>query len=266
MIDYTQTYKTLSSPPNVMKAILAHPLNPSKKSIELGIFNSHRFAFYFWAKWSKEKKDKIVPHLVTFDWHQDLAYPEDTEKDWLGKLDLNNLFEVSFYSWAKLHPHNDNHIVSAAYLNLIGDIYVVCKQTHYGKVDDGVKQFKDIHGHVHHIRKFENHEMLIKYVETQNIEQIYFDIDLDYFTIENSTSNDKQYFTYMKDKDIKEVFNLNGPLMQWVTKRIEGMTIAFEPEHTGSINKSMKYFGLLEKLFFNGSVFQWKTTWRHLKR
>lgn len=266
MIEYTQTHKTWSSPPNVMKVILAHPFYSSKKSIELGIFNSHRFAFYFWAKWSNEKKDDVVPDLVTFDWHQDLAYPEDTEKEWLGKLDLNNLFEVSFYAWAKLYPHNDNHIVSAAYLNLIGDIYVVCKQAHYGKVDDGVKEFKDIHGHIHHIRKFENHETLIKYVGTQNIEQVYFDIDLDYFTIENSTSNDKQHFTYVKDKAIKEIFNFDSPLMQWVTKRVEGMTIALEPEHTGSINKSMKYFGLLEKLFFNGSVFQWKTTWRHLKR
>jgi len=52
----------------------------------------------------------------------------------------------------------------------------------------------------------------------------------------------------MKDKDIKDIFNLDNPLMQWITKRIEGMTIALESEHTGSINKSMKYFGLLEKL------------------
>lgn len=88
---------------------------------------------------------------------------------------------------------------------------------------------------------------------------------MDYFTIGNSTSNDKQYFTYMKDKEIKEIFNLENPLMQWVIKRIEGMTIALEPEHTGSVNKSMKCFNLLEKQFFNSSVFQWKTTWRHLK-
>ncbi|MDR1501293.1 MAG: hypothetical protein LBT43_02410 [Prevotella sp.] len=184
----------------------------------------------------------------------------------MAKLDLQNLFEVSFYAWAKLYPHNDNHIVSAAYLNLIGDIYVVCKQTHYGKIDDGVKKFKDVHGNVHYIRKFETHEKLMKYVESKSIKQIYFDIDLDYFTIENSTSNDKQYFTYMKDKDIKEIFNLDSPLMQWVIERIEGMTIALEPEHTGSVNKSIKYFNLLEKQFFNGSVFQWKTTWKHLKK
>jgi hypothetical protein len=266
MIDYTQTHKYYSAPPNVMDAILAHPYYPSKKSIELGIFNSHRFAFYFWAKWTTEKEDKTIPDLVTFDWHQDLAYPGDLEKEWLAKLDLKNLFEVSFYAWAKLYPHNDNHIVSAAYLNLIGDIYVVCKQTHYGKVDDGVKKFKDIHGNVHYIRKFETHEKLMRHVENKSIKQIYFDIDLDYFTIENSTSNDKQHFTYMKDKDIKEIFNLDSPMIQWVMERIEGMTIALEPEHTGSINKSMKYFSLLEKQFFNGSVFQWKTTWKHLKR
>jgi hypothetical protein len=98
MIDYTQTHKYYSAPPNAMEAILAHPYYPSKKSIELGIFNAHRFAFYFWAKWMKEKKDGIVPDLVTFDWHQDLVYPGDLEKEWLAKLDLQNLFEVSFYA------------------------------------------------------------------------------------------------------------------------------------------------------------------------
>ncbi|MBS5908846.1 MAG: hypothetical protein KIC84_16685 [Dysgonomonas mossii] len=69
----------------------------------------------------------------------------------------------------------------------------------------------------------------------------------------------------MKDKEIKVIFNLENRLMQWVIKRIEGMTIALETEHTGSVNKSMKCFNLLEKQFFNSSVFQWKTTWRHLK-
>ncbi len=112
----------------------------------------------------------------------------------------------------------------------------------------------------------ETHEKLMRYVEYKNIKQIYFDIDLYYFTIENPTSNDKQYFTYMKDKDIKDTFNLDSHLMQWTMERIERMTIALEPEHTGSVNKSMKYFNLLEKQFFSGSVFQWKTTWRHLKK
>lgn len=110
MIDYTQTHKYHSSLPNVMEAILAHPCHPSERSIELGIFNSHRFAFY---------------------------------------------------AWAKLYPHNDNHIVSATYLNLIGDIYVV----HYGKINDGVKKFKDVHGNVHYNRKFEPHEQLMQHVE-----------------------------------------------------------------------------------------------------
>ncbi|SBW05731.1 hypothetical protein KL86DYS2_12844 [uncultured Dysgonomonas sp.] len=75
------------------------------------------------------------------------------------------MLEVSFYAWAKLYPHNDNHIVSATYLNLIGDIYVVCKQTHYGKINDGVKKFKDVHGNVHYNRKFESHEQLMQHVE-----------------------------------------------------------------------------------------------------
>lgn len=49
--------------------------------------------------------------------------------------------------------------------NLIGDIYVVCKQTHYGKINDGVKKFKDVHGNVHYKRIFEPHEQLMQHVE-----------------------------------------------------------------------------------------------------
>ncbi len=89
-----------------------------------------------------------------------------------------------------------------------------------------------------------------------------FDIDLDYFTVENISSNDKQYFSYMSDKSIKGLFNPNNPLMQWILKRISGFSIALEPEHCGSIQKSMKYLSLLESILFTGSIFNNKTKWK----
>lgn len=62
----------------------------------------------------------------------------------------------------------------------------------------------------------------------------------------------------MKDKEIKVIFNLENRLMQWVIKRIEGMTIALETEHTGSVNKSMKCFNLLENIFLTALFFNEK--------
>jgi len=242
--NYTPSHKSYSSPPNVVGALLTNTAWGQTKEIEMAAFNEHRFAFYFWAKWKKEQKNKKTPDLVTFDWHQDLVPVKNKEQ--LKKLDLKNLFEVSFFTWAKLSIANDNHILAAAYLDLIGDVYVVCKDIKGNKT----KEIVDFKGKKHFIRKYENHQQLMDYVQTQNIEQIYFDIDLDYFTIENKSSNDKKRFTYMKDKTIKEIFNLESTLVQWIFKRMEGLTIAFEPDYTGGIDKSMKYYNLLDKLWF----------------
>jgi hypothetical protein len=96
------------------------------------------------------------------------------------------------------------------------------------------------------------------------IEHLFFDIDLDYFTIENSTSNDKHRFTYMKDRDINDIFNPDDDFMRWIFKRMDGFTIALEPEHVGSIIKTLKYLTLLNKLLFNGSILHWDCEWKHL--
>lgn len=265
MIDFKSAYKCFSKPPNTENTYLPHPYYGSSECIELGVFNEHRFAFYFWAKWAKEKKENITPDLVTFDWHQDLAYPSDIEKRWLASLDISDMFEISFYSWAKLNPLNDNHIVSAAYLDLIGDVYVVCKDFRFGKRDD-VEKVVDMNGKTHFIRKFDSYEKLLESVSIQDVKSLYLDVDLDYFTIDNISTNDKQRFTYMSNKEIQKIFKLEDSLMQWVIKRLEGITIALEPEHVGNIVKSMKYFCLLERILFEGSVFDRKAKWNFFSK
>ncbi len=100
---------------------------------------------FFWNKWLKviEKKDaKASPSaLVSLDWHQDLVYPCDTEKEWLRTLNLDG----SLFSWAKLNSLNDGYIMSAAYLNLIGNVYVNCRQETFNdaRLDESIK---DIYG------------------------------------------------------------------------------------------------------------------------
>jgi len=264
--NYTSSHKSYSSPPNVVGALLTHASQGRKKEIEMAAFNEHRFAFYFWAKWKKENKINPTPDLITFDWHQDLAPAKNKEQ--LRKLNVKNLFEVSFFAWAKLSIANDDHILAAAYLDLIGDVHVVCKEAPLNppkgrkstplsedagrriRNDGIVKEIIDCKGKKHFIRKYENEQALMDNIQTQNIEHLYFDIDLDYFTIENKSSNKEQRFTYMKDREIKEIFNLETPFIQWIFKRMEGLTIAFEPDYTGGIDKSMKYYNLLDKLWF----------------
>lgn len=262
MVKYTPRFDlSKSTPPNSYYDFLTHPSGKSD-CLELALFCEHRFAFYYWIKWSQEKN--LVPDLVTFDWHTDLAYPTDEEKKELSELNLSNLYEVSLFSWARLDGLNDTHIMSAAYLNQLNDIWVVCKQN--VDVDTSDEIFTDAFGNKHTIRKFANSDDLFKKMGDSKILNVYFDIDVDYFTVENNstTSYNNQKFTYVKDSEIKAIFNPNGELMQWIFQRMCGFTIALEPECTGGILKSMKYLRLINNIFFDGEILNEKCKWKHL--
>jgi hypothetical protein len=251
-----------STPPNSEYQILSHPSGNQSKSIELALFNEHRFAFYYWLKWNLKNDIKVVPDLITFDWHQDLVYPCDTIKSELENLDLKNKFEISLFSWARLNSLNDDHILAATYLNQLNDIWVVCKQNHFSDWDD--EEIIDYKGNKHTIRKFPNKDKLYEQLKISKISNLYLDIDLDFFTIENSTSNDKQKFTYMRKEEIENILSVESDFMRWLFQRMDGFTIALEPEHTGGISKSLKYLSLLNKILFKGEILHWHCKWKHL--
>ncbi len=252
-----------NTPPNSYYQILNHPSGKGE-CVELALFNEHRFCFYFWLKWNLKNENKESKDLITFDWHQDLVYPCEVLKKELEELDINNLFEVSIFSWSRLNQLNDDHILAAAYLNQLNDIWVVCKQK---QLDNWEDEFLiDYKGKTHTIRKFPNKEKLFESLKQSNVENLYFDIDLDYFTIENCTSNNKHKFTYMTDIEIKNIFSPNSDFMKWIFERMCGFTIAIEPEHTGGILKSSEYLKLLNSIFFEGELLHWDCKWKHLNK
>lgn len=251
-----------ANPPNSEYQILIHPSGKKSDCIELALFNDHRFAFFYWIKWTLKTEINKIPDLITFDWHQDLAYPEDIMKDELKYLDLNNNLEVSFFSWARLSTLNDDHIIAAAYLNQIKDIWVVCKQNRFQNWNE--KEYVDYQGNIHRIRKFPNKEALFEKLLKSHVNNIYFDVDLDYFTIENLTSNSGHKFTYMSKKEIEKIFSVESEFMRWIFERMDGFTIALEPEHTGGILKSLKYLSILNKILFDGEIHNWNCRWKHL--
>lgn len=247
-----------SLPGNSIHQILSSP-NRNRGSIDLGLFNDHRFSFYYWCKWRSTVKG--IPDLISFDWHQDLAYPEEEEKSELSKLDTGNLSEVAFYSWARLNPLNDNHILSAAYLDLIGDVWIVCKQETFGNSwEDEI--LSDINGKDHRIKKFKSPASLWKWLVKQKTDMVYFDIDLDYFTVENSTSNDKHFFSYISDQEIEQTFSPDSKLMKWIFKKLHGITIAMEPEHVGGVSCAMEYLKKIEVLWFEKPLGNWNCNWK----
>ncbi len=267
------------TPPGSLKQLISHPYYGNSKSIEISIFNDHRYALFFWNKWTQtlmnEHAINYPPSLITLDWHQDLVYPSDGEKEWLSELDLRNNKDVALYSWANLSHLNDTHIMAAAYLNIIGDIFVRCRQ---GRLDRNWedKEFIDRYGNVHTIKKFKEDQELENSLLSSDKCNVYFDIDLDFFTLNNPLQvgcAGNGNYTYLSDKAIKEMLNYQNPLMQWIFKRLQGITIAMEPEHTGGLLKSNKLLNVINNTWFRPSLFtsypgKWdkETQWRHLRR
>ncbi|MBI3233579.1 MAG: hypothetical protein HYZ42_05990 [Bacteroidetes bacterium] len=247
--------------------IVAHPNLQKNQAIEIATFNEHRFAFYFWNKWLRNKQKKepaaMPPALVSLDWHQDLVYPNNLENELLQQLDLSSKGDVSLFCWAKLNPLNDGHIMAAAYLNLIGNVYINCRQ---GRFADDWKDetIVDINGNTHLIKKFKEYSALESTLLKSKEDAVFFDIDLDYFTVKNGLNDGKFKFTYLSDKEIVTSLSPDRPLINWIFERMEGFTIALEPQHTGGLLKSNRYLGLLDKIYFKPGLFAHRSNWKHV--
>jgi hypothetical protein len=256
------------TPPGSLVEILSHPAFDNK-TVELTLFNYHRYAFFFWNKWSQLLKAKhgdiLPPSLVTLDWHQDLAFPDDGEKRNLDGLDLSDNLDVALHCWLNLNPLNDTHIASAAYCNLIGDIYVHCRQRNDQQWGDML--FTDQFGNTHVIRRYKTFDELEAALLKARHDHVYFDIDLDFFAIENSYSGRDRRFKYMKKDAIHDMLKPERKAIRWIFDRLAGFTIALEPQHCGGLLASNKLLDILNKLYFKPGLFSSgdkDAGWKHL--
>lgn len=263
------TYKIPSyiDPPGCLEEYLSHP---KKRSVvlEIALFQEHRFAFYYWLKWTNAN-DGIIPSLVTYDWHQDLCPPYKDQLNDLRKLADNDPGEVAFYTWAKLSHSNDVQIYAALLLNKVNDVYVICRQN-----TDRQSTFtiKDFYGNKHSVFIFKNQEDFASHIPEIKDDQLYFDIDLDYFTLSSPTSiggsQQSKNYTYLKKEQIIRDFSYSNPSIQFVLDRLAGFTIATEPGFCGGLKKSNMLFHLLENIYFTKPLFNKDLNrsgpeWRH---
>ncbi len=246
------------TPPGTDFAILEQPIGQNS-NIEVAITKDHRFAFYYWFKWWK-KNQKVKPALITIDWHRDLFEPSDPEKEELQKLDLDSYREVALFSWDKLHTNNDGHVLSAAYLGFISDIYVLCKQKGFDN-----EEFIDKYGAEHNIKCFYSKDLLYEELQKNNHSKIYFDIDLDYFTESNELSGAGDDVKIMDKADIVSILDPNTDFMKWIFERMSGMTIATEPKYCGGLLNSNKIYDILDTTLFDPQLFSQQAEWKHLK-
>ncbi|MCG3717659.1 hypothetical protein L5F50_00545 [Aliarcobacter butzleri] len=68
----------------------------------------------------------------------------------------------------------------------------------------------------------------------------------------------------MDDQDILSLLNIDSEFMQWIFKRMEGMTIATEPKWCGGLINSNKIYKILDNTLFNNQLFSKKEEWKHL--
>ncbi len=261
MIEFRNPYSIY--PPGTSTQILSHP-HWDGGSIELGIFHEHRYAFFYWLKWIRQRELAKPPCLVSLDWHQDLCFPDDIEEVWLNAIDVFDDGNIAEFSWAKLGGNNDNHILSAAYLNKLGNIYIHCKDPG-SDLDFDDEELIDKYGSKHIIKKFKTYEALEAHLVKSEENAVFFDIDLDYFTIDNPINGEGNQFTYVEDELIYSMLSIESPLIAWIFKRIEGFTIATEPEHAGGLLASNRLLERINNIYFQPDIFTRECDWKHKK-
>ena len=246
-------------PPGCKYSIMDHP-SGTNRAVEVAVFQDHRFAFFFWLKWrSQLGPDEAAPLLVSLDWHEDLAAPDEAEIDDLNALRIDHLRDVAVFCWGKLNSNNDGHILAAAYLNFVGDIYVVRKQ--HGC---SARSFQDGSGRQHRISCFSSVVDLLRALEKAQDQRVFFDIDLDYFTESPDSCGGGAEVRLVDDREVAATLDPQGELMSWVFPRMCGMTIATEPDFCGGVINAGRLLGILSDTLFHPQLLAHDVKWKHL--
>lgn len=254
---YEQSDSAELMPPGTYLETIAHPGGEDSKTIELAIFKEHRFAFYFWNRWlKKHEHSQPPPHLVTIDWHRDLAPPSDAEKKNLNKLDLSDPDQVAQFIWSDLNTHNDSHLLSAAYLNLISNIFLL---KNYGEQQQHI--FIDRFENEHRIYEFKSYEDFQHAVLESDDAGFFLDIDLDYFIKGKVSPHQLKEVTPYNNEEIATLIDHNSPLFQHIFPKLNGITIAAEPRYCGGILKSNR---IMESVL--SQLFTEELQWKHLSQ
>jgi len=246
------------NPPGTHLEEVSHAGN-TVRSIEKAIIMEHRFAFFFWMKWRNLLSDEgtlhqPAPTLVTIDWHRDLAPVPEEQKSALEQLDQNNFSDIANFVWAQFDQTNDSHILCATWLNLIGDIILLQNTTDYQQ-----STVKDMNGNSHDIYEFRDLDQFQQFMLDRNDQNIFFDIDLDYFVHGKGKQHYSENFHRYSNDEIKQVIDISKPVFHHIIPNIDGVTIALEPGYCGGIVNSCQ---IMDQ--FHSQLFTETNKWRTL--
>lgn len=230
-----------------------------KGAFEVSVFYDHRCAFYYWMKWKRnkcrkheiEQKDFEAPNLVSMDWHNDFGGFCDFDKDSIQSLNqASNLGEIALFTWLGLRALNDGHILPALWLNAIGDVYLITKQKGQKKE---IRCIEDCFGNPHRVHYVKSLNEFARRWEQSDYDsqsrQIYWDIDLDYFT-----KGDQLNGPIMSEKEICKMFSAGEDGIRIILSAIDGLTFALEPHYSRGLVTALKFYSIWEKIFIKGNI------------
>lgn len=252
------------NPPGCYSNFLKTPYpvdnDSNKGSIEVGVFYEHRFAFYYWMKWRMKRcleyKEELhsfkAPNLVTMDNHDDFGADcgDFLKEDIIELNKTKNLGEIALFVWAGLRSSNDGHILPAVWLNVIGDVYLITTQV---RQKEEIRCIKDCFDNSHNIHYVNDLGEFAKRWERSDYnnrtKDIYWDIDLDYFT-----KDDYYNGPIMSEEEICNVFETGKDGTHIILNAIAGLTFALEPKHSRGLFTALKFYSIWEKIFLTGNL------------
>lgn len=271
---YWNNYGVFKPPPGCESTFVDHP-NPhfrNTRSVEVGFVMEHRFAFCYWLKWKRKLRrsrhtgqmtnDDVFapPDLVTWDWHDDCGGPVDVIEKQLLNLDQDNDQEIALYAWAGLTPINDGHIYPAAWLNAIGNVYIIQKQRRDCRRENRIAA--DRYGNEHHVFFFRSLKNFARTFERTNTGAgVIWDIDLDYFT-QGRTVADQCCTPPLSGDEIRAMLSPDTAWMSPILRDLKGITIALEPQYTGGMSVSLELYRHWESALFTAPLGGKRCRWR----
>ena len=250
----------------------------SGPAVEAAVIHHHRFAFYYWLKWTTAgwtrslPADNTAPHLITIDRHDDVGVKADLVFDELAALaspleddgssgwaDRRRTVEnnVAAYSFLGLPATNDGHIYPAQYLNAIGNVYVLYKEGSCQK-----HELVDRCGNLHLVEFFDAPEKLAEELQKLGSDRArYFDLDVDYFF---DLGKEERHRTQVivAESEIREFLDREKGLIPHAAHGANGLTFALEPTYCGGLDGCFRAMSIVADALFSGSLLGYPVTWK----
>ncbi|MFC1613923.1 hypothetical protein ACFL5K_01350 [Gemmatimonadota bacterium] len=262
--EWINSEKGWLDPPGCETDFAPHPTGKDR-CCTVGIVHEHRFAFYFWGRYSIDKGKLPLPTLITLDSHDDVGVPSEVIRKDLDNLDINDRIELGLFAWLRLRSLNDGHIRPALYLNFFSDVYVLLNNDgDFCGINDfpHEEQQLDRNNHPHAIKYYQDTEQLLRNIPPEG--PIFFDIDLDYFALVNPDAGSVKGSERLRsDEEIASILSINGELIGSLLDRIVGLTIALEPSYCGGLVNSLHVLDILNRELFDGTLCTHSCKWRN---